>query len=163
MHARDNDHSGPSVFTDCNLCRQGDSSPAVSLVIVDVEKVKGLSNYYVSVYVVTASLLTVIHCDKFINPPPHTHTQLYIIQVTCKNGNLYTIRRRYRQFDDLHNCLEKRFPIEAGAIRSKDRTLPTLPGVYVCVCVGGGLLCVCVCYTVVMTSLTLYREGNIWA
>ena len=103
------------------------------MVIVDVEKVKGLSNYYVSVVTddsVCASLTHTTHT--------HTHTQLYIVQVTCKNRSSYAIRRRYRQFDDLQNSLEKRFPIEAGDIRSKDRTLPTLPGV----CVWGGALLV---------------------
>ena len=57
--------------------------------------------------------------------------QAYIIKVLCKDGSTYYIYRRYSQFDEIHNALEKRFPIEAGAIRSKDRVLPSLPGVCV--------------------------------
>ena len=79
---------------------------------MDVEKRKGLSNYY-----------------------------LYIMVVSRRNGQKYTIQRRYREFNDLQTRLEERFPIEAGSIHPKDRTLPTLPGVCVCgcVCVGGGV------------------------
>lgn len=54
--------------------------------------------------------------------------QAYIIKVLCKDGTHYHIYRRYKQFDEMHNWLEKRFPIEAGAIKVKDRVLPNLPG-----------------------------------
>ena len=53
--------------------------------------------------------------------------QLYVLKVLCKDGSSYFIRRRYRQFDEMENALEKRFPIEAGAIKVTDRTLPKLP------------------------------------
>ena len=69
--------------------------------------------------------------------PPHylttifLHTdppQIYTIQVTCRNGERYTIFRRYRQFDEMQRLLEQRFPVEAGEFSQKDRILPTLPG-----------------------------------
>ena len=56
----------------------------------------------------------------------------------CKDGSGYTIYRRYSQFDEMHNALEKRFPIEAGAIKAKDRVLPTLPGKGLQLGAGGG-------------------------
>lgn len=74
-------------------------APPVKVEIVDVEKRRGISKYY-----------------------------LYVMVVTRSNGQTYTIRRRYRQFNDLLARLEERFLIEAGSISSKDRSLPTLPG-----------------------------------
>lgn len=74
-------------------------SPPIRLEIIDVEKRKGLSNYYA-----------------------------YIIIVTRSDGSKYIIHRRYSQFHEMHSHLEDRFPIEAGAISAKDRTLPSLPG-----------------------------------
>ena len=53
--------------------------------------------------------------------------QLYIVKVLCRDGSSYFIHRRYRQFDEMERALEKRFPIEAGAIKVTDRTLPQLP------------------------------------
>lgn len=53
--------------------------------------------------------------------------QLYILKVLCKDGSSYFIYRRYSQFDEMERALEKRFPIEAGAIKVTDRTLPQLP------------------------------------
>ena len=55
--------------------------------------------------------------------------QAYLIAVTCKDNSRYVIYRRYSDFHEMHSHLEERFPIEAGAISAKDRTLPTLPGV----------------------------------
>ena len=49
------------------------------------------------------------------------------MKVLCVDGGVYHIYRRYRQFDEMEKSLEKRFPIEAGAIRVTDRTLPRLP------------------------------------
>ncbi|XP_064407065.1 neutrophil cytosol factor 4-like [Halichondria panicea] len=79
--------------------KQPTGSPVVKLEIYDVEKVRGMSKFY-----------------------------LYLIQATCKDGSRYNIRRRYRQFDEVYNSLEKRFPIEAGFIKAKERILPDLPG-----------------------------------
>ena len=56
-------------------------------------------------------------------------SQAYLIAVTCRDNSRYVIYRRYQDFHDMHSHLEERFPIEAGAISAKDRTLPTLPGV----------------------------------
>ena len=56
-------------------------------------------------------------------------SQAYLIAVTCKNNSRYVIYRRYSDFREMNSHLEERFPIEAGAISAKDRTLPTLPGV----------------------------------
>ena len=56
-------------------------------------------------------------------------SQAYLIAVTCKDNSRYVIYRRYSDFHEMHSHLEERFPIEAGAISAKDRTLPTLPGV----------------------------------
>ena len=58
---------------------------------------------------------------------PHCPLQLYILKVLCIDGSIYYIYRRYRQFDEIEKNLEKRFPIEAGAIKVTDRTLPRLP------------------------------------
>ena len=55
--------------------------------------------------------------------------QAYLIAVTCRDNSRYVIYRRYKDFNEMHSHLEERFPIEAGAISAKDRTLPTLPGV----------------------------------
>lgn len=115
-----------SVWSLC-VCRgrEGDLSSAVNLEIVDVEKIKGLFKYYVRI--THASTLT--HKTHSQHTHTNIHTQLYIIHVTCKDGGSHKIRRRYKQFDDVQNALEKRFPIEAGSIKSTDRTLPILPGV----------------------------------
>lgn len=53
--------------------------------------------------------------------------QAYIIKVSCRDGSNYHIYRRYSQFDQMQNALEKRFLIEAGSISAKDRVLPHLP------------------------------------
>ncbi len=53
--------------------------------------------------------------------------KVYIIKVTCTNGSTYYIYRRFKQFDEMHTALDKRFPIESGSINYKDRTLPNLP------------------------------------
>jgi len=51
--------------------------------------------------------------------------------VTCSDDSSYYIYRRYREFDELNSALEKRFPIEAGSINYKDRTLLTTLTKYV--------------------------------
>ena len=70
----------------------------------------------------TTNVNTLINVS--LTTPP---LQLYILKVSCRDGSTYFIYRRYRQFDEIQNALEKRFPIEAGAIKAKDRTLPFLP------------------------------------
>ena len=95
------------------------SSPAVKLEILDVEKVKGLSNYYVR----EPMSCTAPPCDGDVVP-----CQAYIIKVVCQDGSSYHIYRRYSQFDEVQNALEKRFPIEAGSINARERVLPRLPG-----------------------------------
>lgn len=107
----------------CN--RDEASSPPVKLEIIDVEKVKGLSNYYVS----PLSCRTDTELPLLLSNHPHISLQAYIIKVLCKDGRIYHIYRRYSQFDEMHSSLEKRFPIESGAIRAKDRVLPSLPGI----------------------------------
>lgn len=114
------------------MSRGGELSPTVKLEIMDVEKVKGLSNYYVSAsacnhnfipfYSMVFVCLFVCCCFCFV------FFQAYIIKVLCKDGSIYHIYRRYSQFDEMQNALEKRFPIEAGTISAKDRVLPRLPG-----------------------------------
>jgi neutrophil factor 4 len=82
--------------------RKGDHEDENDIVvaeIVDLEKKKELRKYYV-----------------------------YVIEVTVKYGPKHVIYRRYNQFHNLSQILEERFPIEAGSIDVKDRTLPTLPG-----------------------------------
>ena len=66
--------------------------------IVDVEKRKGLTKYYV-----------------------------YILRVTRKDGSKYVICRSFSQFTDMQSHLEERFVVEAGAMNPKDRVLPNLP------------------------------------
>lgn len=66
--------------------------------IIDVEKRKGLSKYYA-----------------------------YVVQVTLKNGESYTVFRRFREFNDLNQKLEDRFPVEAGYFNYAERKLPELP------------------------------------
>ena len=63
---------------------------------------------------------------------PSFPLQLYVVQVTCRNGSQYTIFRRYRQFDEMQRLLEQRFPVEAGEFNQKERVLPHLPGKVVC-------------------------------
>lgn len=65
--------------------------------------------------------------QPFTYDPP-LFLQAYIIKVFCKDGSNYHIYRRYSQFDQMQTSLEKRFLIEAGAIKSSDRVLPNLPG-----------------------------------
>ncbi|XP_078692349.1 neutrophil cytosol factor 4-like [Branchiostoma floridae x Branchiostoma belcheri] len=72
---------------------------AVAAKITDLEKRRGITNYYV-----------------------------YVTEVTLNNGSSYQIFRRYSQFDSLQVYLLARFPIEAGDIDEKDRVLPSLPG-----------------------------------
>lgn len=108
----------------CN--RDEASSPPVKLEIIDVEKVKGLSNYYVSLL---SCRTDTTELPLPLSNHPHISLQAYIIKVLCKDGRIYHIYRRYSQFDDMHSSLEKRFPIESGAIRAKDRVLPSLPGI----------------------------------
>ncbi|XP_035694590.1 neutrophil cytosol factor 4-like [Branchiostoma floridae] len=76
---------------------------AVTAKIVDLEKRRGITNYYV-----------------------------YVTEVTLNNGSSYKIFRRYSQFDALQSDLLARFPIEAGDIDEKDRVLPSLPGTGAC-------------------------------
>ncbi|CAH1273861.1 NCF4 [Branchiostoma lanceolatum] len=72
---------------------------AVAAKIIDLEKRRGITNYY-----------------------------LYVTEVTLNNSSSYQIFRRYSQFDALQADLVARFPIEAGDINAKDRVLPSLPG-----------------------------------
>eukprot|EP00731_Ephydatia_muelleri_P028537 Em0020g181a len=78
--------------------QSSEDSPPVSLEIVDVEKRKGLTKYYV-----------------------------YIIRVARKDGSKYVICRSFNQFTDMQSHLEERFVVEAGTMNPKDRTLPNLP------------------------------------
>lgn len=54
--------------------------------------------------------------------------QVYVVEVSVKCGPKHIIYRRYNQFHNLSQVLDERYPIEAGHIDIKDRTLPSLPG-----------------------------------
>ena len=70
----------------------------MSVEVRDAEKRKGLSKYYA-----------------------------YSVEVELNNGTKYFIFRRYKEFHDLNQRLEDRFPVDAGYFNKEERTLPELP------------------------------------
>ena len=102
-----------------SACSREDEDDIVDAEIVDLEKKKELRKYYVKGQAVPHSS----ESNGFVSA-----WQVYVIEVSVKHGPKHIVYRRYNQFHNLSQILEERYPIEAGYIDIKDRTLPTLPG-----------------------------------